>query len=307
MKVYKNILYPLILILSIVLFISCDLLFPAPLGRDNPLDDEVQIGGFDAVVSGSDSIITIWDWRNPAPGIDDSRIIDKIRIVYSENNPPSSKYPLNPDNVQEFTSNSEFQFQWTNLKQDREHYFALYAHEKGGVWLAPKTVKQNISYDGHLVASPWWSEKLFADTSAPANIVGTAPPDISGPIIGFIRFDDLFDSRYGAVLDARVQNFGVTTPGDIDIVPMRRKIDSGMTWDEISDSILYDYEHSITVSMLGGIIIDIKDQINIARVHGSNTIAFIPVGTGVSIDINPIDYWDATLMRDLFSVWDSWW
>ncbi len=301
MKIYKNILYPLILILSAVLFISCDLLFPAPLGRDNPLDDEVQIGGFDASVSGPDSIITIWDWRNPAPGIDDSRIIDKIRIVYSENNPPSSKYPLNPDNVQEFTSNSEYQFEWTNLQQDREHYFALYAHEKGGVWLAPKYVKRHLNYSGHPDAGGSVHTKLYVNTALTTGISITAI-NITGPQpggnIGFLIFDELFNNDFGAVLAALMQGYGFTAAGNIDIVPVRKKIEDGMTWASISDSYLYDYEHSKTVDVINGtVLIDIKDQINMARVHGSNTIAFIPsAGSAINIDISPFTF-------SSFSVW----
>jgi len=255
------------------------------------------------------SIITAWDWRPPPSGIDDSRIIDKIRIVHSRNDPPQSKYPLNPDNVIELDSNSSWQYGWNGLKVDREHYFALYAHEKGGVWLAPKHVNQHLSNNGH---EDRWNipvERLYIDTTLPTNIVGTAAINIFGPIpggnIGFLVFNELNNGEYGAVLDARIQGFGLTTGGTIDIVPVRWRIDSGMTWDNISNSILYDYEHSMTTTLTGGEIVDIKDQINAARLHGSNTIALIPpTGSAINInDISSLTFWDPGLAMDLFSVW----
>ncbi len=315
MKIYKNILYPLLLIIVVCLFISCDVLFPAPLGRDNFRDNEVQIGRFVAAVSGYESITTAWDWRDPPPGIDDSRIIDKIRIVHSKNNRPDSKYPLNPDNVIKLDSNSTWQYGWNNLSADRDHYFALYAHEKGGIWLAPKYSDQ---YLGSNVYEERWDTlitKLYIDTSSASNTVGETAiniRDLPTKVIGFLRFDELFYmefvyQEFGAVLDAQIQGFGITFGGNIDIVPVRFFIESGMFWGEISNSILYDYEHSITVTINGPLdIIDIKDQINVARVYGSSTIALIP-STASAIDINDISSLTFSdpgpPIEDLFGVW----
>ncbi|MCK5674823.1 MAG: hypothetical protein KAH95_15695, partial [Spirochaetales bacterium] len=147
MKRLTLLLVSLFLIAVAGILISCDYLLPAPLGRDNPYDDEAQIGRFAVAASGPDSVVTVWDWRDPPSGIDKSRIIDKIRIVYGEGDPPLSKYPINPDNVIEYTSNADFSYEWKNLNEDRDHYFALYAHEKGGMWLAPK--RADIWFDSN--------------------------------------------------------------------------------------------------------------------------------------------------------------
>jgi hypothetical protein len=81
-----------------------------------------------------------------------------------------------------------------------------------------------------------------------------------------------------------------------------------MTWDEISSNFFYDYEHSVTGTLNGPAdIIDIKDQMNIAGLYGSNTIAFIPpAGANIGIGIDALTFWDATLGVELFSVWENW-
>lgn len=306
MKKLLFILLPVIIFTGI--FISCDFLLPAPLGRNNPFDDEAQIGRFEASPSSYNSIVTVWEWRNPASGIDDSRIIDKVRIVYSENNPPVSKYPLNPDNVIEYTSNTDFSYEWTNLNENTDHYFALYAHEKGGLWLAPKNIKAWINDGGYFENWPWNNIKMYVNALLPANPVGTTAtniiydPGVPEYVVGFMRFDDLFTGDYGAVVDARIQGWVVATGGTLSIIPVRKTVDDTMLWGDIDNPILYDYEHANTVIIGASTdIVDIKDQINISRVYGSNTLAFITSDTNVSIGIESLTFWDGS--TDLFSIW----
>lgn len=303
MKIYKNILYPLILILSAVLFISCDLLFPAPLGRDNPLDDQVQIGGFKADASGPDSIITSWDWRNPAPGIDDSRIIDKIRIVYSENSPPSSKYPLDPDKLQKFDSPSGVKCEWTNLNSDEEHYFALYAHESGGVWLAPKTVKVWIDNSGQIDFMAPGYELMYVSTTNGSQVInGTTIVDSAS--FGFIKFfDNSFNDQYGAMLNISLA-FTSTNAGEMYIVPVYREINTGLLWEDISNPLFYDYTHAKAVLLIGGAeSIVITDLVELSRVTNSLTLAFIFPPTSLGrMDLNI-----GTLWFDDFTYWRNWW
>ncbi len=311
MKRLWFVLIPLILMVFAGFFVSCDFLLPAPLGRNNPYDVEAQIGRFAAVTADTDSIITAWDWRNPPSGIDDSRIIDKIRIVHSKNDPPASKYPLNPNNVQEFTSNSEWQAEWDNLRDDREHHFALYAHEKGGVWLAPKRVSQHLDNDGQ---EERWDimttgvTKLYVSTSADTNQLTLTAVNIIAPLttIGFFRFDELYNDEFGAVLEANIQTWGITNGGDLLIVPMRRRVEDGMEWGEIADVIFYDFGNAkaATVTNMNDVI-DIKDQINIARLHGSNTIAFLSDTLPFHVGIDNLKFNNGS--NDTFSVWKNNW
>lgn len=308
MKKILFLLVPVFLIAITGLFISCDYLIPAPLGRNNPFDDEAQIGRFAVAASGPDSVVTVWDWRNPPSGIDKSRIIDKIRIVYSESDPPLSKYPINPDNVIEFTSNSDFSYEWENLNEDRDHYFALYAHEKGGMWLAPK--RADIWFDSNGDEERWdimmtGVTQLYVSTSADTNQVLVNPTNVNvaAPLlsIGFFRFDELFEYNYGAVLEAQIQTWVIGTAGDFLVVPMRRRVEGGMTWGEISDANFYDLGNAKAATVtVPNDAVDIKDQINIARLHGSNTIAFLSYSS-FDVDIENCEFNNGTDFT--FSVW----
>lgn len=307
MKRIWFILIPVLLLVFAVFFVSCDFILPAPLGRNNPYDDEAQIGRFNAAVAGSDSIITAWDWRGPIPGIDDKRIIDKIRIVHSNNNPPDSKYPLNPDNVIELDSNSTWQHEWNGLKVDREHHFALYAHEAGGIWLAPKRISQHLDNNGH---EERWNIMttgvidLYVNTSVDTNLVTATIMNVIAPLstIGFFRFDDLYYNDFGAVLEAQIQDWTITSGGDFLIVPMRRRVEDGMTWGEIADAGFYDFGNAKAATVnFATDVVDIKDQINIARLHGSNTIAFLSDTLPFDVDISTLDFNNGS--DDTFSVW----
>ncbi len=132
-------------VLALFIFmVSCDLFLPAPVGRDNPDDPDVQIRGFGAVISGNDSIVTAWDWREASSAIPGSQVIDEIWIVHSENNPPTSRSPRDSDEVQKFDSRTFWKADWLNLSSNEEHYFALYAKESGGTWLAPIYTKVHL-------------------------------------------------------------------------------------------------------------------------------------------------------------------
>lgn len=285
--------------------VSCDFLLPAPYGRNNPLDDGAQISGFNAVVSGTDRILTTWNWRGSVSGIDDSRIIDKIRIVHSENNPPVSKYPLNPDNVQVFESPSSFKCSWDNLNNDKDHYFALYAREAGGLWLSPEIASERIESSGNLETFNVGYSDLYVDTSAGNNTVNAASLPITGlppANIGFFRFDILGDRSYGAVLEAGITSWTIATAGDIIILPVRNKIEDGMFWGDISDSVNYDYDHAKYVSITAiADVVDISDQLNLARMYGTNTIAFVSADASVNITVTGLQFFDGT--EDLFSIW----
>jgi hypothetical protein len=303
----KKILFvtvPLLFIIFSGFLISCDFLLPAPMGRNNPLDDGAQIAGFNAEISGSDTILTSWDWRSSTAGIDASRIIDKIRVVYSENNVPTSKYPLNPDNVQVFDSSSSSKCEWYNLNRDNDHYFALYAHETGGLWLSPEITSERIESNGSVETSNAGYSALYVNTSVPTNTLGTTSLPITGlppTNIGFFSVDLLNNSNYGAVLGAGITNW-TGTFGDIYILPVRKKAENGMFWGDISDGVYYDYDNALYATITGpNDVIDIKNQLNLAQMYGSNTIAFVPADAVVSIVIGGLQFFDGT--NDLFSIW----
>ena len=300
MKRLWYILVPLTIIVFTGFFISCDFLLPAPLGRNNPYDDEAQIGRFNATVSGSDSIVTSWDWRDALPEIDDKRIIDKIRIVHSEGSRPASKYPINPEEVQEYTSNIEWQFNWTGLTQDREHYFALYAHEKGGMWLAPKyTEKYLDSFPQENFVTLWpnsppnnWDQFRVYEALNPPSTT----PDVTNSggynwnAGSFLVLE--FYSKEAKYFDQFLLHLQNLVPGgdvDLTIYALKKDFLQLIDWaDMISDDTI-DYDSAISrqVTIIGGgnQAIDISEVVNRMSLHYSRSIAIL-VNTGsLSVDI----------------------
>ncbi len=168
-----------IILLTGIVF-SCDYFFPAPLGRDNPQDEDVQIKNFSSLVSGKESINTIWEWSEPSSAVEDSQIIDKIRIVHKENDRPTSMYPLDKDSVTEITAKTTWNYTWENLKQDREHCFALYAHEKGGTWLAPIHVSVHLdSYPQEHTLTLLSSDLIAPDDSEEFDVLKVESPSFT--------------------------------------------------------------------------------------------------------------------------------
>ncbi len=303
MKIKHNITTVLTVILGIILLTSCDFLLPGPLGRDNPEDDGTQIGGFASAVSGSNSIIVVWDWHPPAPDIPDYQVIDKVRIVYSENDIPSSMYPINKDEYTEVTSNTTWQFEWKNLRTDKDHYFALYAHEKGGSWLSPIFSKRYININGFEERTNMGFTKLYVNTSGDANPVTTTASNITAsPLtVFFLVFD--FPSDDGAVLDARLTSFSINNTGTVDVVPVRKRVNDGMQWGDINNPEYYDYTKALHIYIGGNADeVQIKDQVNAARMYGSDTVAFIPdSGSPINMAVNITEFYNGS--DDLFSMW----
>ncbi len=293
---------------SAVFFLSaCDYLLPLPLGRDNPADDEAQIGGFSAAVSGIDSITVVWGWLAPAQDIPDDQVIDKIRIVHKVNDPPSSVVQLNKEDYTDISDISTWQFEWRGLQQGEDQYFALYAHEKGGKWLSPKIEKKWINSN---VYPNSWSpgfNKFYISSASPGNVVTTASTNVTGTVpggnVGFFEFYNLNDPNYGIVSEAAIRGWNVSASGDILIVPVRiRLYDSVTTWGQIAGQL--DYQHAQQVNNISSTdVVEIKEQINLARVYGSNTIAFIAANAVVDVNIDPLTFWDGS--TDRFTVWEN--
>ncbi|MCD6397076.1 MAG: hypothetical protein J7L71_06015 [Spirochaetaceae bacterium] len=297
MKIYKNILYLILIIVFSGFFSSCDYLLPAPLGRNNPFDNEAQIGRFNVAVSGSDSMVTNWDWHDALPTIADDRVIDKIRIVHQENSRPSSRNPLNPDNVQEFTSTSNWSYNWTSLKNDRDHHFALYAHEKSGLWLSPKYIDGYIDsfvQDNNIQLLPVSPPSnptefiLYEVTNLPSknDVTGTGPYAWSAGNFLILEFN-INEIIYFDQFLLHLNNTVVST-GNLTIYALKKDYQHITTnWaDMVSDSTI-DYDSAISRQITSlNQVFDIPEAANSISLYYSHSIA-IKVDTPLtSVNIN---------------------
>ncbi len=289
------------ILISLVFIISCDLFFPAPVGRDNPEDDEVQIRNFSSLITGSDTITTVWDWRSPNPATSDSRIIEEIWIVHSENDMPLSRFPLNPDEVKKIKVTANWYVEWTNLKNDSEHYFALYARERGGTWLAPKYTDQFMDNNPGYVESSTGVPVLIRGNITTGGVLLNGDTTVNETIWGVARIDysPISNIEYNINVELNISG---GTVGDFLIVPGYYIFESGDSWDLISDPDNLDYDNKIEVNISGyPVNINITNIFNITAIYGSNTFVLIPTTAGSSGVAATFD--TVNMMPNNYSYW----
>ena len=306
-----------ILAIEIVLFLtvvtSCDYLLPLPLGRDNVNDDARQIVSFTVLVSGETAIITTWTWLLPSSGLEDSRKIDRIRIIHSENDPPSTWNPVNQKDVVEISAADEWQHEWTELKQDRNHFFALYAHEKGGVWLAPVIKSRNLDYnltptsvilnsdDNTAPDDPeefkaWYLNKAagtVSDFSTNHNWSWNITDNII--IVRFKDYESVFFDKFMFALRNASPGSDVT----LTIYPLYKNAEDVVDWTDLTSASTMDYGDKQTFILKSGSaanqVFDISSIMNRLIPLGTRSIALtIDNPLIVSIDEWTMDtlYWE---------------
>ncbi len=301
MKKYKSRLLTLVLTLSVMTFItSCDFLLPAPLGRDNPDDDGAQIVKFAVTPSGADSIVTVWNWKAPDPATPENQVIDKIRIVHNSSNPPSSMYPLNKDDYVDIDSKVQWKFEWENLREDSDHYFALYAHEKSGTWLAPLHKFLNLNYnppqDSYILVSddntaPDDPEEFkvwyFQQTPYVVNDFSTMG-NYSWPVsdIFVLRFKD-FNPVY---FDKFLFFLHNTTQGpdvELKIYPLKKNKEDISDWNDLISPDTMDYSAAMVYQILDANgdnqLVDISDVADKMVLNETVSIA-LSIDTGLMIN-----------------------
>ncbi len=258
----NNLKILIVVLFSSLMLASCDFLLPAPLGRTNQEDNEAQISRFMGKVAGTDSIVTSWNWQSPLTSIESDRVIDKIRIVHGEGDPPVTMNPLDSNKVIEYTDPSEWSYIWTGLNGDKNQFFFLYAHEKGGQWLSPRTLEvplgssakdSTFNFDSSDEISPYNSNefKVFKVQETPFGVLevsnSSAPGFLAGDII-VISFN-INESVY---FDQFTLNFNNISPPATDtglvIYAIKSDLDSGFTWADLTSDNTLDYDFSIAGS-----------------------------------------------------------
>lgn len=253
----KYVLFPVLVIVFLLIAVtSCDYLLPLPLGRDNINDDEKQIISFNVLVSGENTIITTWRWLLPSSGLDDSRKIDRIRIVHRENDPPSTWNPLNQKDMVEINAADKWQHEWTGLNQDRDHFFALYAHEKGGNWLAPVIRSRYLGYNTASQVTVLRSDdntapddpeefKVWYIQYSPYTVTDFSTMGLynwPAADIFLIRFKNFIPVYFKDFLFS-VQNASPGSDVTLTVYPLYKNAEDVVDWTDLISTKTMDYEH----------------------------------------------------------------
>lgn len=267
-----------LLVLTIIIFNSCNLFFSAPHGRENIDDPAAQITAFTAVPSSDNSVVTMWNWKELPSWLNDERITD-IQIQHSIFGYPENYIFFAGES---FTNENKWQHEWDNLIPGITHYFSLFAKvsddDKGDIWFAPLKAKAKLP-GKYLVSQPFTIQTYEVDDTGiiTAGILGTAVDDWTVFVLELEIPKDIF------VESAYIDIVKLTTSGQVRIFPVTRDWNKSgpdyHSWEQLSFNDQYDYAVDDKVSMVintGGAAnpssIDITDIVRKTAIIGPSEI-----------------------------------
>jgi len=256
----------ILLLLSISLN-SCNLFFSSPHGRENLDDEAAQITAFTAVPSGEDSIVTMWNWKDPPSWINDERITD-IQIQHSIFGYPEN---YNPILGEIFNDNTTWQHEWKDLIPGITHYFSLFAKSSDGdgadIWFAP--IKAKVKLPGDYIQAVTYSVQSYEvdDTGGiSSGVLSTTVDDWTVFVLELGFPENVF------IESAYIDVGKITTNGPVRVFPVLRdwnKLGPDFhSWEQLWIKDMGDYAVDDNVSLIidtGGAanpsLIDITDVV----------------------------------------------
>ena len=270
-RLNKALKYNLLLIAALS-FGSCNLFFSSPHGRENLNDAAAQITAFTAVPLSDNSVVTMWNWKEPPSWANDDRITH-IKIQHSIFGYPENVSFIGID-TKEYTDNTIWQDEWPDLLPGITHYFSLFAmssdHDNNDTWYAPIKTKIKLQEVVEIFGKNYSVTKSISIDNGGGVIIDSASLDIKNSSVAVFEFD--FDNSY--IVQAIISFTVMTTPtpgGDIEIVPLTGYLptDNMEKWNFLDNNSLVETSLSkiITVSTSGNKTLDISDIVRFSPVN----------------------------------------
>ena len=276
---------------------SCDLFLLGPSLNLNYDDPDIGFGRFRSALIGDGEIRVGWDWidiERKLRGLDP--VYDQIIIKHSTGSYPVSR--LGGEKFEISGWNPVTKPMWStvfkDMKWDREHYFALYAHERDGRWMSP--MYTSLYFDGFDTNMNSFPTELTVS----GNFSGGGHPQ------GELSLDQADMYYYDIGEDGTVKSatisFDVTSPPAADdkivIYPMRSRWDiPDFTSLNIGDAAVYPdqfyidrsvrVEIPVSTAPVNPIERDITSVFAKAQYHGTNGILIVTGGSNISISTPP--------------------
>ena len=296
----------ILLMLIIILINSCNLFFSSPHGRENLDDDAAQITAFTAVPSSDNSVVTMWNWKDPPGWVYDDRITE-IQIQHSIFGYPENYIFFAGER---FTNNSTWQHEWKDLIPGITHYFSIFALATNGdgddIRYAP--IKAKVKLPGTLKDNILFTIQTYEvdDTGPPYVTPAVLSTTVNGSFVLVLEIllpEDVF------IKQATIDTAKLTTTGPVRIFPVVRDWDNSgtdyHTWEQLYDNNQHDYAVDESVSMLidtAGAAnispIDITDIVRKTAIIGPFEIIFkeeiVPETVTINgmVDFLVIDYYE---------------
>ncbi|MDY7028273.1 MAG: hypothetical protein SVR04_08260 [Spirochaetota bacterium] len=281
---------------ALLLFAGCDLFVLGPSLNLNYDDDDAAFGRLGAALVDDGDVRVGWDWydlERILPGRNLDPIYDKIIIQHSTGSYPVSRLGGRKFEISEWdpVTNPLWSTVFKDLKYDREHYFALYAHERNGRWMAP--LYASVYFDGYD------SYPIFpgAPTNISANFSGGthAPGAINADQADICYYDLGGDELVASAVMTLDITAAPASDDHIIIYPMRQRwdvanftdIDLGGV-DQFAVDRSIRAEIPVTASFTGMLYPDITEVFAKAQYHGTKGILIQTSGQDMTITSPPM-------------------
>lgn len=277
----------LLLILS-----SCDLFFIGPSLNLNWDDPNAGFGRLDAEQIGKDEIRVSWDWYDIERQLrGQAAVFDEIVIKYNKNSRPLSRFGGTSFEIKNWNPVSKpmWSAQFDGLEQDEEYYFALYAHEKDGRWMAPVYTSKRI--EGYNIDSwsPGWT-RAFGALMSTGNL--DALNTISDDQVDIYYYEDVWEDDN---IQEAILSFNITTGPTVDdkilIYPVRLFIDDsadpispGIGIDEFTVDRSVRVEIPVETGFSGLKTVDMTNVFAKAHYHGTKGFLLMTQGEVIAYD-----------------------
>lgn len=278
-----------LIIITLYLFVSCDLFLSVPRGRENINDDAAQITAFTAVPSGDKSVVTMWNWKDAPDWLNLEDRIEEIKIIHSSIGYPEVNFPFAGET---FTDNSRWQYEWKDLKPDSTHYFSLFAKDNRGNWYAPLKVKVKLSGTTVITGKNYSAVGSLNVNDASSADINPLSLDINSTAVAVIFFD--FDNSYVTEATIAISVTIVSGAGDIQIAPLTGYLpqDDLDKWKVLDNNSIVRQDIGIVfqVSSAGNISLDISDIVKYMPINLEKALLIRTTdGTAdISLDAAPV-------------------
>ncbi|MCF7948860.1 MAG: hypothetical protein K9M94_09775 [Spirochaetia bacterium] len=299
----------------ITFFTACDTFVLLPAFNHNPDDQNQSFGPLRAGIVDDGTIRVIWDWYDLERVVRGVKpVYDEIIIKHNRGNYPDSRLGGKSFKIKDWDPATKplWAATFSDLKNDREHYFALYAHEKEGRWVGPMYTSrymEGFEYEIRPGIVPNSSESFSADISAGTAANLAYPENISNNNVLVYYYDELWEDE--KVVSAQIIidiNAAPTTDDALFIYPIRAHVtnDSGTLSEGLSlSSLSVDRSIRAEVSLLATDTYPLTKSVDITKVfakaqyhrhHGlliqvAGTTNSVPVGTDPTINAEIARNW----------------
>lgn len=285
------------ILITISLFTACDAFVALPAFNLNPDDPDQAFGPLRTGIVDDGTIRVIWDWYDLERLVRGAEpVYDEIVIKHNRGSYPDSRLGGKVFEIKNWdpATNPLWAATFSDLKDDREHYFALYAHEKDGRWVGPLYTSRYIE------GFEYWLRNGVLPTNGVAAIVSTGTTVGEGLLTedqaNLYYYQDIWEDEIITSAELVLEVTGVSADGTLLIFPLRSyvedenadgNIDTGISLSDFSVDRSIRVELNLLSGGTGTKYIDITDVLSKAQYHRHSGLLLMMAPGTSQVNFNP--------------------